>query len=140
MLQTGFMKTMLLLPLLYISFFLPPSLCGYEKERATANLATDFAQCSAFYLISAEAIRRTGDERLAIRFMEASRIAYDYSVNFGSQKVTQERIKSAVHELAKEIGHDYSNFPILTLKYAEMCKGALNSPKKRLQYWLDRKE
>ena len=134
------MKTMLLVPILYMSFFLTPSIYGYDEERATANLASDFAQCSAFYIISAEGIRRTGNERLAIRFMEASKIAYDYSVKFSNQKVTEARFKLAFDEQQKEMGHDCSNLAILILKYGEMCKDALHSPKKRLQYWLDRRD
>jgi hypothetical protein len=36
--------------------------------------------------------------------------------------------------------HDFSNFPILTLKYGEMCRDALESPEERLEYWLKKKE
>jgi len=54
--------------------------------------------------------------------------------------VTEARFESAFDEQQEEIGHDRSKFAILILKYGEMCKDALNSPKKKLQYWLDRKD
>jgi hypothetical protein len=133
-------KTIFFVTLLSIWFFLPPGIYGYDEERATANLASEFAQCSAFYTLSAEGIKRTGDEGLVIRFMEASKTAYDYSVKFSNQKVAEARIRSALDEQRKELGYDSSNFMVLILKYGEMCKDDLHSPKKRLQYWLDRKD
>ena len=138
--QAVFMKTVLFVPILIMSLFLPPTICAYDEARATANLASDFAQCSAFYTLSAEGIRRTGDEKLIIRFMEASKKAYDYSAKYSNETVSEARIELALDEQRKEIGYNCSNFVILILKYGEMCKDALNSPKKKLQYWLDRKD
>jgi len=120
--------------------FLSPSIYAYDEERAITNLASDFAQCSAFYIISAEGLRKTGDERLATKFMETSKTAYDYAVKFSNQRVTEARIKLAVDEQTKEIDHNYSNLSILILQYGEICKEALESPERRLQYWLTKKD
>ena len=120
--------------------FLSSSIYAYDEERALANLASDFAQCSAYYAIAAEGIRRTGDEKNVTKVMEASERAYDYAVKFSNQKVTEARIKLAFEEQRKEMDHNYSNFSILILKYGDICKEALESPERRLQYWLNKKD
>jgi hypothetical protein len=122
-----------------ISFFVSQSIYGYDEDRAIANLASDFAECSAYYTIAAEGIKRTGNEDSAKRVLEASERAFDYAVKFSNIKVTEARIKLAFDEQRKEMDHNYSNFAILILKYGEMCKEALESPERRLQYWLNKK-
>ena len=134
------MKTIFFAVTICMVCLLYSSIYGYDEERAIANLANDFAQCSAYYSMSAEGIRRTGNEALASKSLEASKIAYNYSVKFSNRKVTEARIILAVDEQRKEMDHNYSNFSILILKYGEMCKEALESPEKRLQYWLDKKD
>jgi hypothetical protein len=123
-----------------LSCILSPSIYAYDEERAVANLASDFAQCSAYYVIAAEGIRRTGDEKNVTKLMEASQRAYDYAVKFSNQKVTEARIQLAFDEQRKEMDHNYSNFSILILKYGNICKEALESPERRLQYWLSKKD
>jgi hypothetical protein len=123
-----------------ISFFVSQSIYGYDEDRAIANLASDFAQCSAYYIIAAEGLKRTGNEDSAKKAFEASERAYDYAVKFSNIKVTEARIKLAFDEQRKEMDHNFSNFSILILKYGEMCKEALESPERRLQYWLNKKD
>lgn len=38
------------------------------------------------------------------------------------------------------INGNYTNFAILTVKYGEMCKDLRNSPRNRLQHWIDKKD
>ena len=123
-----------------ISFFLSQNIYGYDEERATANLASDFAECSAYYIIAAEALRRTAREDLAQNALEASDRAYVYAIKFSNPKVAAARVRSAFDKQRKEMNHDFSNFPILTLKYGEICRDALESPEGRLEYWLKKKD
>jgi hypothetical protein len=121
-------------------WFLSPGIYAYDEDRALANLASDFAECSAFYIISVEGIGRTGKEDLAKKALEASERCYNYAVKFSNIKVTGARIKLAFDEQRKEMDHNYSNFSILILKYGDICKEALESPERRLQYWLNKKD
>ena len=134
------MKRVILVTIIGMSFFVSASIYGYDEERAFANLASDFAQCSAYYIIVAEGIKRTGNEESAKKALEASERAYDYAVKFSNIKVTEARIQLAFDEQRKEMDHNYSNFSILILKYGEMCKKALESPERRLNYWLKKKD
>ena len=134
------MKRTIFVAIIGILFFLSQNIYGYDEERATANLASDFAECSAYYIIAAEALRRTAKEDLAQNALEASDRAYVYAIKFSNPKVTAARIRSAFDRQRKEMDHDFSNFPILTLKYGEMCRDALESPEERLEYWLGKKD
>ena len=130
------MKRILFVTIIGMSLFVSQSIYAYDEERATANLASDLAECSAYYIIAGEALRRNGKEDLAQEALEASDRAYVYAIKFSDSKVTAARVRAAFDKQRKEMNHDFSNFPILVIKYQEMCKDALESPEKRLEYWL----
>jgi hypothetical protein len=123
-----------------ISFFVSQSIYGFDEERAIANLASDFAECTAYYIIAAEALRRSAKEVMVHEALEASDRAYIYAIQFSSPKVAAARVRLAFDKQRKEMHHDFSNFSILILKYEDMCKDAIESPEKRLEYWLKKKD
>ena len=123
-----------------ISFFVSENIYGYDEERAIANLASDFAECTAYYIIAAEALRRDAKEVMAHEALEASDRAYIYAIKFSSPKVAAARVRLAFDKQRNEMHYDFSNFPILTLKYGEMCRDALESPERRLEHWLKKKD
>ncbi len=134
-------KSRFVVAIIGISLFVPQSIIyGTDEERAAANLASDFAECSAYYLLASEALRRNAKEDLAKTSLEASDRAYFYTIKFSNPKVAAARVRAAFDKQRKEMNHDFSNFPILTLKYGEMCGSALESPDKRLEYWLKKKD
>jgi hypothetical protein len=134
------LKRTLFVVIIGMTFFVSEIIYGYDEERATANLASDFAECSAYYIIAAEALRRSAKEVMAHEALEASDRAYIYAIQFSSPKVAAARVRLAFDKQRKEMGHDFSHFSILILKYEEMCKGAIESPEKRLEYWLEKKD
>ena len=134
------MKRTIFLAIIGISFFVSQNIYGYDEERAIANLAGDFAECSAYYIIAAEALRRTAKEDLAQIALETSDRAYIYAIKFSNPKVAAATTRSAFDKQQKEMDHDFSNFSILILKYEEMCRDALESPEKRLEYWLKKND
>ena len=134
------MKRTLFVTIIGVSFFVSQSAYGYDEERATANLASDFAECSAYYILAAEALRRSAKEELAHKALEASDSAYLYAIKFSDPKVAAAKVRLALDKQRKEMDHDFSKFSILTLKYGEMCRSALESPEARLEYWLKKKD
>ena len=134
------MKRTMFVAIIGVSFFVSQSIYGYDEERAIANLASDFAECTAYYIIVAEALRRDAKEVMAHEALEASDRAYIYAIQFSSPKVAAASVRLAFDKQRKEMHHDFSNFPILTLKYGEMCRDALDSPEKRLKYWQEKKD
>jgi len=134
------LKRALFVTMIGVSLFVLESTYGYEEELATANLASDFAECSAYYILAAEALRRSAKEDLAQKALEASDSAYLHAIKFSNPKVAAAKVRLAFDKQRKEMDHDFSKFPILTLKYGEMCRSALESPQERLEYWLKKKD
>jgi hypothetical protein len=134
------LKRTMFVAIIGISFFASQSIYAYDEERATACLASDFADCTAYYIIAAEALRRSEKEVMAHEALEASDRAYIYAIQFSSRKVAAGSVRLAFDKLRNEMHHDFSNFPLLTLKYGEMCRDALESPNGRLEYWLKKKD
>jgi hypothetical protein len=120
-----------------LCFFAP--VYGYDEERATVNQAYELAECSAFYAIYAEGIKRAGNEKRANNLMGASYRAFDAAIKLSNLKIAKERMEMALEEQRKEMNNNYSNSSILSIKYKGICKEALESPDKRLQYWLNKK-
>lgn len=125
------------LPIAILSAFLATAASAYEPDRAKSNLASDFAECIAYYTISAEGLRRSGAEAFLIDAAEkAASIAFDFGVELSNVEVTGARVELAVKEQTELMHHDYSNFAILINKYGEFCEQLLEHPEDRLQYWL----
>jgi hypothetical protein len=130
--------TLLLSVFLMLCFFAP--VYGYEEESATANQAHELTECSAFYAIYAEGVKRAGNEKRTNNLLAASYRAFDSAVKLSNLKIAKETMGMSLDEQRKEMNNNYSNFSILSLKYKDICKEALESPDKRLQYWLNKKD
>src|SRR5512143_1688968 len=74
------LKRIMFAAIIGISFFVSQSIYGYDEERANAHLASDFAECTAYYIIVAEALRRDAKEVMAHEALEASDRAYIYAI------------------------------------------------------------
>ena len=113
---------------------------AYEPERAKTNLASDFAECISFYVISAEGLRRSdADVTLIQRADQAASAAYDFAVSLSNVDVTQARAELSMKEQRKLLMGDFSNFSILLNKYGEFCQQIIEHPEERLEYWLERR-
>lgn len=129
-------KSVILYTLLCLLSFTSIAYC-YDAERAKANLASDFAECAAFYSIGSEGVKRAGKDNAKID--EAFDIAYDFAVKFSNQKVTDARIKLSMDEQTELMEHDFANLAILIEKHGKFCKELLENPERGLQFWLDKK-
>jgi hypothetical protein len=122
----------------YLSFLLlypVGSASAYDPERASNNLAHEFAECAAYYSISSEIISRTKPE-VAKQIDDAADRAYVGSRTLTSKKVTEARVEMAVKSMTKELDNDIANFSILINKYSDNCQEAVTDPEARMNYWL----
>jgi hypothetical protein len=122
----------------YLSFLLllpVGSASAYDPERASNNLAHEFAECAAYYSISSEIISRTKPE-VAKQIDDAAALAYEGSRTLTSKKVTEARVEMAVKSMTKELDNDIANFSILINKYSDNCQEAVTDPEARMNYWL----
>lgn len=126
----------------YFSFLLlfpVGSASAYDPERASNNLAHEFAECAAYYSISSEIISRTKPE-VAKQIEEAADRAYVGARTLTSKKVTEARVDMAIKSMIKELDNDIANFSILLNKYSDSCGEAITDPEARMNYWLKKQD
>lgn len=122
----------------YFSFLLllpVGSAAAYDPERASNNLAHEFAECAAYYSITSEIISRTKPEA-AKQFDAAAESAYMGARTLTNKKVADARVEMAIKSMSKELDNDISNFSILLNKYSDNCQEAVTDPEARMNYWL----
>lgn len=112
---------------------------AYERERALVNLASDYSECAAFYLIAAEAEESIEKKEAAEKFRQIGASAIEMAMMLSNPDVTGARVKLAMKEQMAKIQNDFSNLAILILDYGDMCQQAMTQPDNRMQYWLDMK-
>lgn len=113
------------------------SASAYDPERASNNLAHEFAECAAYYSISSKIIARTKPE-VAKRIDDFAALAFEGSNTLTSEKVTNARVEMAIKSMVKELDNDIANFSILLNKYSDSCGEAINHPEARMNYWLNK--
>ena len=77
---------------LVLFFFLPSGAVAYDSQRAQANLASDYATCAAYYMVSTEIFRNNSKD--ASKFEAAAKNALDMAVRLSNRKVTSARVDS----------------------------------------------
>ena len=118
--------------------FLVSGAVAYDEERAKNNFASELVECSAYFNIGSEGIRRTGKLEAAAQAEANSKVALDAARQYSKDEVVLARFKLALEAQANLIGHDYANLSLLITKYGDICKRALENPGDRLQYWSDK--
>ncbi|WP_236203891.1 hypothetical protein [Pseudomonas protegens] len=122
----------------YLSFLLllqVGSASAYDPQRASNNLAHEFAECAAYYSISSAIISRTKPE-VAKQIDVAAERAFVGARTFTSKKVTEARIEMAIKSMTKELDNDIANFSVLINEYSDSCQEAVTDPEARMNYWL----
>ena len=115
------------------------------KEIAN-NVSDEFVTCAAFYMISAEAVRRSSDPETASRYEELSDTALHYALNAANkgrtqemaQKVTLARLELNIKSMKKDIDSDVSNISVLINNYGYQCKQVMENPEKVLDEWTEK--
>ena len=123
---------------LVLFFFLPSGAVAYDSQRAQANLASDYATCAAYYMVSTEIFRNNSKD--ASKFEAAAKNALDMAVRLSNRKVTSARVDMVTQMMMGEMKNDWSNWAIVVKEYGFPCKKITDNPVQRLQYWLDKED
>ena len=131
--------------LIFFIVFLPTNLISQEtaKEKKIAkyimeNIQKDYLDCYSFYKVAAESLKKNGKEKNVISGLESSAdISLKYNYDLGeimglNPEVMAEMIKDKVSDFVKLANKDFSS---LAQKYGLMCKGLVENPKQRTNYW-----
>lgn len=111
---------------------------AYEQDLAVNNLAHDFAQCAAYYTLASKGAGQR-DPDLAGKMNQAANFSLEMSTGLTNQKVAAARYNMSLKLMMDDMGDSFNNFSIVINQYADQCREIMDDPKKRLQYWQDKK-
>jgi hypothetical protein len=124
---------------LLILLLLPFILFAYSEERVKSNLSTDYAECAAYYMISAGGVKELNKE-LEKKSNSLALKMFENSILFSNEKTAKSRVILYMEEQKKEMDYHYSNFSRLMLKYGNFCKELYENPEQRIKYWHNKKD
>ena len=115
-------------------------------DEVTDNVATDYAECSAYVAIIQGAFANSNMQIETRKFKDASDRAAQFSLLAAKQsrrdematKVTLARIDMSMKEMMKIIDNNYSNISLLMNKHSDRCVEAMNDSKALMQRWAEK--
>lgn len=118
---------------------------GIMKEAAN-NVSSELVECSMYFEISSEGLRRSGQRDAADAYKSVSEVALDRALAAAqlgrsaemAEKVTLARAELALKDMIAEMENDISNISILQNNYATRCKTVLEHPKRIMEEWVNK--
>ncbi|MDP2066595.1 MAG: hypothetical protein Q8K38_11570 [Burkholderiaceae bacterium] len=113
--------------------------------EVTDNVATEYAECAAYFAVVQGAFQSAGKEAEAKKFKAASDKAARFSLLAASEsrseematRVTLARFEMSLKTMQKTIGNDYSNISLLMNKHSESCVEAMTDSSALIKRWTD---
>jgi len=102
------------------------------------NIQKDYLDCYSFYKVAAESFKKAGKEKDLIQGLEKSAdVSLKYNYDLGeimglNPEVMAQMTKDKVNKFVQLANKDFSS---LAQKYGLMCKGLVENPKQRTNYW-----
>lgn len=141
------MYRVLFLALAFGSFSLAaqPSVDTITAE-VTDNIATEYAECAAYYAVLQGAFANSGKPAESAKFKAASDRAAEFSLISAKQsrsddmatKVTLARFEMSLKDMQKTIDNNYSNISLLMNKHSDRCTVGLTNSAAFMKRWSDR--
>lgn len=120
-----------------LSALLAQQAYAYGPEQAANNLAHDFANCAAYYMLVAKG---SGGGHLATNSTEAASQAFDASIQLTSEKLAMARYNMALKSMMHDMNNSFANFSIVINDYADLCKELMENVEARHKYWLQKED
>lgn len=121
-----------------LTFFFVTSLYAYEPERATNNLAHEYAECAAYFFVTSKVPGLPENAKEA--YNDRAEAAVAISVKLTSDKLTVARVQLSTKDIMKEMDNDWGNSSIIINKYLDKCTGLMKDPRERMAYYLNKKD
>ena len=113
------------------------------KEKIVAkyvmeNIQKDYVNCYSFYKVAAESFKKAGKDKNIIDSLESSAdVSLKYNYDLGEimgldPKVMAQMTKDNVNKFVNLAKKDFSS---LAKKYGLLCKGLVENPEQRTNYW-----
>lgn len=141
------MKRIVLLSLVLVSSLsdAQPSAEAIAAE-VTDNIATEYAECAAYFAIVQGAFANSGKPAESTKFKAASDKAAKFSLISAMRsrsedmatKVTLARFEMSLKEMQRTIGNNYSNVSLLMNKHSDSCVEGMTNSAVLMKRWSDR--
>ena len=110
------------------------------------NVATEYADCAAYFAVVQGAFQSTGKETEAKKYKEASDKAAEFSLLAAKQsrsedmatRVTLARFEMSLKSMQKTIGNNYSNISLLMNKHSDSCVEAMTDSSALIKRWTEK--
>ena len=118
-----------------------------EKKRGNYiynNLSFEYNECQHYFMIMSEAIRTNNpDPKLIKNYVDNSKLVGDIAFMYGEDANMSldgmlARSKQISDKMLKSLSNNFANIAVLQVKYADLCKGLVESPELRNQYWINK--
>lgn len=103
--------------LTYSTLCVPIFLYSYPEERAINNLASDYSECTAYFMLFAGGAKNSENLELEKKLNLAAQHTFEMAKELSNDKTTQARVLLSIEDQKKEMENHYSNFSRLILKY-----------------------
>ncbi len=134
------MKKLLLVCILLFSF---TAHANEAKQKIVAkyvmeNIQKDYVNCYSFYKVAAESFKKAGKDKNIVDSLENSAdVSLKYNYDLGEimgldPKVMAQMTKDNVNKFVNLAKKDFSS---LAKEYGLLCKGLVENPEKRTNYW-----
>jgi len=117
---------------------IPAASLAYDGDRAKNNLAHEFAECGAYYMLVAGAPGLAKDTASGLQ--KHGEKAAEFSIGLSTPDVARARHELATKTMLRELKGTWDNISIINNKYGYACIDLMENPKSRMQYWLDKKD
>ena len=108
------------------------------------NLSSEYTECMHYYLIASEAIKTNDpDSKMIKNSINSSNLASKLAFMYGEEAgMTVDgmvaRSKLYADDMLKSLDNNYANISVLLIKYGDQCKGMIENPEVRNQYWINK--
>ena len=135
------MKKIILIILTIIPFALNANESAKETKVAKyvmENIQKDYVNCYSFYKVAAQSFKNAGKDKNIIDSLENSAdVSLKYNYDLGEimgldPKVMAQMTKDNVNKFVNLAKKDFSS---LAKEYGLLCKGLVENPEQRTNYW-----
>ena len=135
------MRKIILLILIITPFSLNANENAKEKKVAKyvmENIQKDYVNCYSFYKVAAQSFKDAGKDKSIINSLENSAdVSLKYNYDLGEimgldPKVMAQMTKDNVNKFVNLAKKDFSS---LAKEYGLLCKGLVENPEQRTNYW-----
>lgn len=124
---------------LITALLLIPTLCfAYDGERAKNNLAHEFAECGAYYMLVAGAPGLSPETASGLQ--KKGEKAAEFSIELSTPDLTRARHELAVKTMMRELKGTWDKISIINNQYGYPCIDLMENPEARMRYWLEKKD